>query len=162
MSGLTKVVKVCSIQMYADDTVIYVSHKSISEVEKALTTDMANIAQWLQNNRLIINLKKGKTETMLFGTAKRLHSKNDLKIWINEHLIHFVNSYKYLGVLLDPCLNMKEHLQKTLKSAAARIKLLERMRQSLTSHAAESIYNNCIAQNAVLFYTDSKDLRHHG
>ena len=46
---------------------------------------------------------------------------------------------KYLGVLLDPCLNMKEHLQKTLKSAAARIKLLERMRQSLTSHAAESI-----------------------
>ena len=25
------------------------------------------------------------------------------------------NSYKYLGVLLDPSLNMKEHLQKTLK-----------------------------------------------
>ena len=35
---------------------------------------------------------------------------------------------------------MKEHLQKTLKSATARITLLKRMRQSLTSHAAESIY----------------------
>ena len=73
-----------------------------------------------------------------------MHSKNDLKIWMNEHLIHFVNSYKYLGVLLDPSLNMKEHLQKTLKSAAARIKLLKRMRQSLTSHAAESIYKTIV------------------
>ena len=140
INDLTKVVKECNIQMYADDTVIYVSHKNISVVEEALTTDMANIAKWLENNRLIINLKRGKTETMLFGTAKRLHSKSDLKIWMNEHLIHFVSGYKYLGVLLDPSLNMKEHLHKTLKSAAARIKLLKRMRQSLTSHAAESIY----------------------
>ena len=85
--------------MYADDTVIYVSHKSISEVEKALTSDLANIAKRLENNSLIIKLIKGKAETMLFGTAKRLHSKNDLKIWMNEHLIHFVNSYKNLGVL---------------------------------------------------------------
>ncbi len=77
---------------------------------------------------------------LVTATAKRLHSKNDLKISINEHLIHFVNSCKYLGVILDPCLNMKEHLQKTLKSAAVRIKLLKRIRQSLTSHAAESIY----------------------
>ena len=140
INDLTKVVKACNIQMYADDTVIYVSQKSISEVEKALTSDMANIAKWLENNRLIINLKKGKTEAMVFGTAKRLHSINDIKIWMNEHSIHVVNSYKYLGVILDASLNMNEHLQKTLKSAAARIKLLKRMRTSLTSHAAESIY----------------------
>ena len=84
-------------------------------------------------------LKKGKAEAMLCGTAKRLHSKNDLKIWINNYLIHFVSRYKYIGVLLDPSLNMKEHLQRTLKSVAVRIKLLKRMRQSLTSNAAELI-----------------------
>eukprot|EP00112_Aurelia_sp_Birch-Aquarium-sp1_P020798 Seg5439.2 transcript_id=Seg5439.2/GoldUCD/mRNA.D3Y31 product="putative RNA-directed DNA polymerase from transposon BS" pseudo=true protein_id=Seg5439.2/GoldUCD/D3Y31 len=119
INDLTNVVKKCNIQMYADDTAIYMSHKNISEVEEALTTDMANIARWLENNRLIINLKKGKTETMLFGTSKRLHSKNDLKIWMNEHLIHFVSGYKYLGVLLDPSLNMKEHLQKTLEKCCS-------------------------------------------
>ena len=59
---------------------------------------------------------------------------------MNEHLIHAVNSYKYLGVILDASLNINEHLQKTLKSAAAQIKLLKRMRKSLTSHAAESIH----------------------
>ena len=77
--------------MYADDTVVYVSHNSISDVEKALTSDMANIAKCLEDNRLILNLEKGETETMLFGTAKRLHSKNELKIWMNEHLARFVN-----------------------------------------------------------------------
>ena len=86
------------------------SHKNLSEVEKALKNDMANIVKWLENNRLIINLKKGKTEVMIFGTAKRLHSKNDLKVWMNNRLIHFMSGYKYLGVFLDPSLNMKEHI----------------------------------------------------
>ena len=81
----------CNIQLYADDTAVYMSHKSLSEVEKAFTNDMANIAKWLENNRLMANLTKGKTEAMLFGTAKRLHSQNDLKIWINNHFIHFVS-----------------------------------------------------------------------
>ena len=85
-------------------------------------------------------LKKGKTEVMLFGTVKRLHSKKDLKLWMNNHLIHFASRYKYLGVFLEPSLNMKERLQTTLKSAAVRITLLKRMRQSPTSHAAEVIY----------------------
>ena len=52
---LSKVVKVCNIQLYADDTVVYMSHTSLSEVETALTSDMANIAKWLDINRLIMN-----------------------------------------------------------------------------------------------------------
>ena len=56
INGLSKVVKVCNIQLYADETVVYMSHKSLSEVETALTSDMANIARWMKNNRLIINL----------------------------------------------------------------------------------------------------------
>ena len=71
---------------------------------------------------------------------------------MNEHLIRLENSYKYLGVLLDPSLDMKEHLQKTLKSGAARIKLLKRMRQSLTIHAAESIYK-AIVLPKMLYYS---------
>ena len=70
INDLSKVVKACKIQLYADDTVVYMSHKSLSEVENALTNDMTNVTKWLEINRLIINLKKGKTEAMLFGTAK--------------------------------------------------------------------------------------------
>ena len=82
---------------------------------------------------------RGRTESMLFGTAKRLHSKSDLNIWTKEHLMHFVISLQYLGVLLDPSLNMKEHFRKAFKNAAKRVKLLKRMRQSLASYSAEPI-----------------------
>jgi hypothetical protein len=33
---------------------------------------LANVALWLDENDLIINLKEGKTEALLFGTAKRI------------------------------------------------------------------------------------------
>ena len=82
---------------------------------------MTVIKNWLDKNRLIVNLKKGKTERMLFGTAKRLCSHGDLKVSLQGHLINFTSKYKYLGMLLDPSLSMSDHLGKVLKKATARI-----------------------------------------
>ena len=68
-----KVVKRCS--MYADDTVIYVSHRNISEIKEDLTSDMANIAKWLENNMLIKSLKVGKKRQ-----CSLVHSKADCNL----------------------------------------------------------------------------------
>ena len=38
--------------------------------------DNENIAAYFETNELIINLKRGKTESMLFGTGKRLAKIN--------------------------------------------------------------------------------------
>ena len=140
INDLTKSVKNCNIQIYADDTVISFSHKNVNVIEETLTAEMTSIGKWLDNNRLIINLKKGKTESMLFGTAKRLYSQSDLKVSLKENFINFVSGYKYLGVTLDPSLNMSDHLHKTLKNVLVRVRLLKRMRLSLSSFAAESVY----------------------
>ena len=140
INDLSMSVKTCNIQIYADDKMISFSHKDVSFIEEILTAEMTNIAKWLDNNRLIINLKQGKTESMLFGTANRLNSQSNLKVSMKEHLINFVSGYKYLGVTLDPTLIINDHLQKTLKNAAVRIRLLKRMRYSLSKFAAESVY----------------------
>ena len=57
---------------YDDDTVLYVSHKNITVIEKLLNEDFTRFCSWLEDNELIINLKKGKTELMIFGTSIRL------------------------------------------------------------------------------------------
>ena len=57
---------------YADDTVLYTPGKSVVIIEEKLSTDMQAIATWCMENELILNLKKRKTESMLFGTSKRL------------------------------------------------------------------------------------------
>ena len=58
--------------MYADDTVIYVAEKNIDTIEKFLENNLEKIARHFDENQLIINLGKGKTETIFFGTGKRL------------------------------------------------------------------------------------------
>jgi len=52
---------------------------------------------YFDTNELIINLKEGKTEAMLFGTGKRL-AKADKHLNVSYHgqTINNVNEYKYL------------------------------------------------------------------
>ena len=114
INDLIKIVDGCSIQMYADGTVIYKFHRDIKVIENTLSADMIVIKNWLDKNRLVINLKKGKTESMLFGTAKRLCSHGYLKVSLHGNLINYTSKYKYLGMHLNPSLNMSDHLQKVL------------------------------------------------
>ncbi|XP_057308248.1 uncharacterized protein LOC130646126 [Hydractinia symbiolongicarpus] len=62
---------------YADDTVVYFSHSKKSVFMSTLTKELSNISSYLDLNELIINLKKGKTEVVLIGTAKRLSLNTD-------------------------------------------------------------------------------------
>ena len=140
INDLVKAVKRCQVLMYADDTVIYTTSQSITEIERALTNEMENISIWLDNNRLVINLKKEKTEAMLFGTAKRRSMMEGLNIFFGDKRINVTDSYKYLGTYLDQSLNMRLHLDKVYKKVSSKLKLLSRMRPLLTRSAAESVY----------------------
>ena len=66
-----------NIITYADDTVILTSSKDLDGIQHNLGEDTNSLASWFRDNKttnkLTINLKKGKTEVMLFGTAKRLN-----------------------------------------------------------------------------------------
>ena len=43
-----------------------------TKIENYLNQHMQNLLSYFCKNELVINLKKGKAETMLFGTTKRL------------------------------------------------------------------------------------------
>jgi len=78
---------------------------------------------------------------MLFGTAKRLCSHGYLKVSLQGNLINYTSKYKYLGMHLDPSLNMSDHFKRCLKKAIARIKLLARMRKSMSMLGAKMVYS---------------------
>ena len=58
--------------MYANDTVIFYSNASSKNIEEIINKEVQRVADWLRENILVINLKKRKTEFVLYGTAKRL------------------------------------------------------------------------------------------
>ena len=65
-----------SIITYADDTVIFTAAKDLESIQRHLSEDCHNLSSWFRDNELVLNLKKGKTECMIFGTAKRLNALN--------------------------------------------------------------------------------------
>ena len=122
-----KSLRYSKIITYADDSVIFTSSKDLDAIQHNLSEDINSLASWFRDNELIINLKKGKTEVMLFGTAKRVSGFDgkELNLSVNGSRID-----KYLGVYLDPTLNLDMHFYKTYKKAAGRVNLLRRIRSN--------------------------------
>ena len=129
--------------MHADDTVIYTFDKSFSTIKSNLTEDFARVATWLEENQLIVNLRKGKTEYMLFGTSQRTKNKT-LDVVHHHRTLSETNSCKYLGVQLDQNLNIKDHTTQTFKKVCSRLQLLKRLRPKLITKATVTIYQSMI------------------
>ena len=48
----------CDISLYADDTVLFCSAKTIIELEQKLNSDVQNLSRWFGANRLTLNTSK--------------------------------------------------------------------------------------------------------
>ena len=59
-----------NVTMYADDSSIYFASNSISEINEAINADLAALKQWLQGNKLSLNVTK--TEGMIIGSRGKL------------------------------------------------------------------------------------------
>ena len=125
--------------MYADDTVIYTSDKSFSTIKSNLTEDFARVATSLEENQLIVNLRKEKTECVLFETLQCTRNKT-LDLVHHHRTLSETKSYKYLGVQLDQNLNIKHHTTQTCKKVYSCLQLLKRLRPKLTTKATVTIY----------------------
>ena len=90
-----------------------------------LTEEMIRVADWLRENDLIINLNKGKTETMVFGSSRNVRNKS-LEVYFNAKVINFTTGYKYLAVLLDQAVNLNEHF--VFKEASGGLRLQKKIR----------------------------------
>jgi len=136
----------CNMLMYADDTVMYYSDKDIDIIQKHLEGDFDSLNKWLTLNELIINLKKGKTEIMIFGTSPRLKKleSTPLAISHNNMSLNITNTYKYLGITLTNSLNMTDHQTATLKKVSSRLHLLRKMRTYMDTKTASLIYQAMI------------------
>ena len=108
---------------YADDTVLFFPAKDLRTIEVNLSGDIQRIATWFEENELIINLKKGKPEVMLFGTSQKLSKLRDtLSISYRGTCINVTSHYKDLGVDIDSTLNLNSHFDRTYKKATGRLK----------------------------------------
>jgi hypothetical protein len=110
-----------------------------------LSSDTDLIAEYFDANELLINLKKWKTEMMVFGTGKRLSAQpRQLRVEYRGKPLKTTQSYKYVGYVLDPGLTLNENFEAAYKKAGNRVQLLSRIRNYVTPSVATKIYQMMI------------------
>ena len=137
--------------MYADDTVLFYSHKDVSDIERKLKQDLSSIDAWLSDNSLFLNREK--TECLLFGTRGKLSAVNSFNITIKGHAITRVSEFKYLGVVLDECLSWSAHVKHVISRAGKRVGILGRLTDNLTAHCVNTVYKSFI--RPIIDYCDT-------
>ena len=130
---------------FADDTVIYLADNDFCVIENRVNETMNYIYEYLSENELILNTKKGKTEVMLFGTAKRLaKNERNLEVLYNNVVLNQTIQYKYLATTIDPTLQLTDNFNRSYKKASSRLRLLESLKHYLTSDACKCVYESMI------------------
>lgn len=122
MNELGKIELKGKLISYADDTVLIEIGETWEEVKQNTEEDLRKIINWLNNHKMILNLKK--TNFIQFG-LKNKKTEEDIRILIhhkkcttNNHKgetecreMLKVKHSKYLGVIIDKNLNWKEHIK---------------------------------------------------
>ena len=117
-------VKHSQIALFADDTTIHGSSKSLESIEENMQKDLDNINKWCDENKMKIN--ENKTNCMLLGTNQRLAnlSKTTLDLKVNDIALDNVKNQKLLGVEIDSHLDYNVHLDKLCKNISSKLALL--------------------------------------
>ncbi len=126
---------------YADDTALYVSGPDSETVCESLQDDLNRVAFWLKGNRLSLNIDK--TKVLCFATQHYRHN-TVLNLNIDGNPLGQVDSYKYLGVILDNRLNFNLHIEKLVKKSRQRIGCVGRVRKFITKNIALTLYKSMV------------------
>jgi len=96
--------------MFADDTNVFMSNKSIEVLVNTMNAELKLVGEWFKANKLSLNLAK--TNFILFCSKRKIELNLDcnMTITIDNQSITRVSSSKFLGVHIDEQLTWKEHI----------------------------------------------------
>ena len=93
-------------RLFADDTSLTFSEKSIKKLEQVVNQEIAKVANWMSLNKLSINYNK--TEFMVISNSTK---QLKLKLMITKYEINQKQETNYLGVLIDNTVTWKAHIK---------------------------------------------------
>jgi hypothetical protein len=141
MKPLSNVFKSSShlYHFFADDSQLYNSThpSSIPNLVSDIANCIENVAAWMKSNKLKMN--DDKTEILMLGTKTKLQQTNTQSMTFFNCTIPFAKSARNLGVYLDSHLTMDTHINQLCKSLYFHLRRISRIRQYLTTDAANKL-----------------------
>ena len=110
-----------------------------------LNRELNNVSQWLNLNKLSLNVKK--TKAMVFRMPqKKIIQPN---IQINGSNIEFVENFIFLGITINNKLNWNSHINKVTNKISKTVGILNKLRSFLPSYVLQTIYNTLILPHLI-------------
>ena len=131
----------CSIEMNADDTLLYTFGKDVDKIKHALNNDLKQLENWLRLNQMHVNVSKTKVMLLHSKTKRILH---DFDVYRNDERLEIVDQYKYLGVIIDSNLRWQEHVDNLCKRISMKLPVLRRIKPFLSKQALITVFNSTI------------------
>jgi len=129
--------------LFADDTTIYTKSKNLNELYNIVNSDLQNLYDWFNANKLSLNISK--TNYMLFTN----HDIPDitiqnLEIKIGAQVIERKKNLKFLGVQIDENLNWHEHITNTMNKVAKTSYSIKMVKNILPKQNLKTLYQTLI------------------
>ena len=128
--------------MFADDTALYYSSNNTDEILRRRNDDLESISRWIKLNGLVLNPKK--CEFMVIGSPQRLNHVQFGTLMLNGVTIKRVETFKYLGIVLNSNISWSSHIAYLYDKVSSRISILKRIMPCLTLPSAQTVYKSAI------------------
>ena len=130
INDLNQAIKFCKFHHFADDTNLLHFSKSMTKLNKYVNLDMKNLTDWLNANKISLNVQK--TELVILKHQRK-------KINFSRKRLYPTNSVRYLGIRIDENLNWKHVSDIAIKLNRANA-LLFKIRNFVNVKTLKTIY----------------------
>ena len=122
-----------NIILFADDTTIFTSHKSLKFLKYTLEHDLSLMMNWFKANTLSLNLDK--TVGMKFWDSSKTFT-----LKVADMAINMTNCVKFLGVHIDSNLTWQNHTTHLIEKLQTNRQMLSLGKHLLDQHCLKNIY----------------------
>lgn len=127
--------------LFADDISINILSKTRKELEDEANDTIASVSQWMDANKLSINVNK--TKYIQFINIKRKKLKYDIKL--NTENLKEVDTSLFLGLNLDNRCSWKTHIEIVCNKINKFVYVLKRLRRTCDEKTALLAYHGYVA-----------------
>ena len=124
--------------MFADDTNLFITGHSMTQLEQSLNEELDKVNEWFMANLLSLNISK--TSYMIFGNKR----KSDAQIRFGKAKINRVDETKFLGIIISSNLKWKKHIEIVHSKASKSIGILCKIRHLLPQHHTLTLYHTLV------------------
>ena len=126
------------VSHFADDTCITYSAKKMKSLETVLNCELKIISDWLNANRLSLNVNKSKL--IIFKSKRKIINTDNFSIKLNGCKLVSTDNVKYLGLYLDKNLSFDYHINQLSKKLSKSNGILAKLRHFTSRQTLISVY----------------------